>query len=651
MSEAIASPPLPGPLRKLWNKASPGRILRYSLIAIGPNKAVLTPVVVLSVVVGFLEAVILFMVAKLALGLSTGSKTINLGIGPVRLEAVHMKPAVLVTLALVGVVSALAVPLSRKAADVSELMLVRQRARLASGFLRSSWAYRSSLPEGHLQELLLDYCGQSERLIQQLSTIVVSVCGMVILILAAIVIAPIPGLITMVGMAAIGLMLLPLTKRLRTGAGHYVDISKALSSDVAQTSRVSVEIASFRVEQPVIDELKRDIDQSGAVLGRFRTVGRLIPMLFQYGALFLIIAMIGVVVLLDQSLTTVAPVLLLVIRVLSYIKQLQSATQIGNEVMPYVAAVDAEILTLDENRTTPGESKIDHVDRVSFADVDFEYVAGQPVLRDVSFDLIKGEAVGFVGPSGGGKSTLTQLLLLLRQPTSGTITVDGLPLDDVEPHCWGRLVGLVPQDNQLILGTVTENIRFYRSDLSDERVVAASRAAHIYDEIMALPEGFETVIGPGARNLSGGQRQRLGIARALLGEPEMLVLDEPTSALDQLSEQLIQRTLEEVKSATTLVIVAHRPATLDVCDRIMRVQDGTVTEVGVEGGRAALALDSQAVDATDLDRRHDQTPPTGAAANGQAELTGDNGQNGQGIRDGRGELAAARESDRLPPTS
>ncbi len=648
-TEAEAQSPPRRRLRDVFTKSSLGRIIRYSLVTIGPDKGILVPLVALSVAVGFLEAVILFLVAKLALGLSTGSKTIDIGAGPVRLHAVNMKPATLAALVVVALVSALAIPLSRVAADVSAITLVRQRTRLAQAFLRSSWAYRSSLPEGHLQELLVDYCYQAERLIQQLSTIVVSVCGMVILIMAAIVIAPIPGLLTMVGMSAIGLMLLPLTSRLRMGARRYVDISKTLSSRVAQTSRVSVEIASFRVEQPVVAELKVDIDSSGAAMAKFRTVSRLTPMLFQYGALALIVIMIGVVVLLNQSLTAIAPVLLLVIRALSYVKNLQTATQTGNEVMPYVIGIEAELDKLDEHMTTAGETRIDHLSRVSFADVAFEYVAGQPVLRDVSFDLDKGEAIGFVGPSGGGKSTLTQLLLLLRRPTSGAITVDGRSLEDIEPSCWGRLVGLVPQDNQLILGTVTENIRFYRRDYTDERVVAASRAAHLYNEIMDLPEGFDTVIGPGARNLSGGQRQRLGIARALLAEPEMLVLDEPTSALDQRSEQLIQRTLEEVKASTTLVIVAHRPATLDVCDRIMRVQEGTVTEVGVEGGRAALALDSEAVNPAELGIRNGAA--LGPGPNGHPGRPEANGQAGPATRDPRSDPPVPQPGGGRPPSA
>ena len=148
-----------------------------------------------------------------------------------------------------------------------------------------------------------------------------------------------------------------------------------------------------------------------------------------------------------------------------------------------------------------------------------------------------------------------------------------------------RLAAFVPQENKLILATVADNIRFYRDGFSDEDVHIAGRRAHIHDEIMELPEGYETAIGPGARNLSGGQCQRLGIARALLGKPELLVLDEPTSALDSRSEQLIRQTLSETAGDTTIVLVAHRPATLKVCTRVIEVENGTLKETSPSAGQ------------------------------------------------------------------
>jgi ABC-type bacteriocin/lantibiotic exporter with double-glycine peptidase domain len=213
-------------------------------------------------------------------------------------------------------------------------------------------------------------------------------------------------------------------------------------------------------------------------------------------------------------------------------------------------------------------------------DVAFEYVAGRPVLSGVSFEVVRGEAIGIVGPSGGGKTTLTEILLKLRQPTAGRVVVNGGDLQHITPDSWARLVALVPQGNELILGTIFENIRFYRDGFSDSDIVQAATAAHLHDEISELPSGYETMVGPGARNMSGGQRQRLGIARALLGRPELLILDEPTSALDHNSEELIRQTLAELKQKgeSTLLLVAHRPATLDVCNRFLMVEGGIVKE-------------------------------------------------------------------------
>jgi ABC-type bacteriocin/lantibiotic exporter with double-glycine peptidase domain len=184
-----------------------------------------------------------------------------------------------------------------------------------------------------------------------------------------------------------------------------------------------------------------------------------------------------------------------------------------------------------------------------------------------------------VGASGSGKSTLSALLLRLRAPTAGTILAGDVALADVAPAAWARLAAYVPQDSRLIRSSVADNIRFFRAGFSDDDVRAAARAAHLEDEILALPDGYATEIGPGARDLSGGQRQRLAIARALLQHPSLLVLDEPTSALDAHSEQLIGRTLAELKGGTTIVLIAHRPATLELCDRIVEVAGGTVREL------------------------------------------------------------------------
>jgi ABC-type multidrug transport system fused ATPase/permease subunit len=163
------------------------------------------------------------------------------------------------------------------------------------------------------------------------------------------------------------------------------------------------------------------------------------------------------------------------------------------------------------------------------------------------------------------------------------VLVGHVDLREIDPAWWAERIGYVPQDNQLIYGTVAENIAFYRSGVGHDEVVEAARRAHLDQELEALPDGYDTLLGPGARDLSGGQRQRLGIARALASSPRIIVMDEPTSALDARSEVLIRTTLEEVRESAAIVLVAHRPATLEICDRVLRVEDGRVTELSPPG--------------------------------------------------------------------
>jgi ABC-type multidrug transport system fused ATPase/permease subunit len=155
--------------------------------------------------------------------------------------------------------------------------------------------------------------------------------------------------------------------------------------------------------------------------------------------------------------------------------------------------------------------------------------------------------------------------------------VDGVDLADIDDDDWTRICALVPQDPRLIEGTIAENIRFFRARITEDEIHRAAELAHLADAIHALPDGFETKLGARSQGLSGGQRQRLAIARALAGNPQVLVLDEPTSALDSASEELFRQTLHELRGRVTLVVIAHRPTTIDVCDTVITVDDGAIT--------------------------------------------------------------------------
>ena len=185
-----------------------------------------------------------------------------------------------------------------------------------------------------------------------------------------------------------------------------------------------------------------------------------------------------------------------------------------------------------------------------------------------------------MGPSGSGKSTLVQLLLRLRPPEVGRYLVNGLDAARYTPDSFARHFAYVPQDNKLVYGSVADNIRFHRAGYSDEDVIAAARRAHIHDDIVKMPDGYDTMVGPGGADLSGGQRQRVGMARGLLSDPAVLILDEPTSALDLRSESLVQDSLAELHGSVTLILIAHRMTTLSICDRLLVLREGELEALG-----------------------------------------------------------------------
>lgn len=218
---------------------------------------------------------------------------------------------------------------------------------------------------------------------------------------------------------------------------------------------------------------------------------------------------------------------------------------------------------------------------VSFRDVCFRYPDTDAlVLTDVNLEVAAGETVAFVGRSGAGKTTLTNLIARFYDVTSGSICLDGTDLRDIEPESYRSLLGIVEQDVFLFDGTIRENIAYARRRASDDEVVRAATAAAADEFIRRLPEGYETIIGERGVKLSGGQRQRIAIARAVLADPKILILDEATSNLDSESERLIQRSLAELLQDRTAFVIAHRLSTIANADKIVVLEDGRIVEVG-----------------------------------------------------------------------
>jgi len=217
---------------------------------------------------------------------------------------------------------------------------------------------------------------------------------------------------------------------------------------------------------------------------------------------------------------------------------------------------------------------------IEVENVSFAYDANLDVLHDVSLSVNPGETIAIVGPSGGGKTTLCQLIPRFYDVESGAIRIDGKDIRDVTQQSIHENIGIVQQDVFLFADTIFENIRYGKPDATMEEVIEAAKKAEIYDDILAMPQGFDTYVGERGTLLSGGQKQRVAIARIFLKNPPILILDEATSALDSVTEAKIQRAFDNLSVGRTTLIIAHRLSTIRSANRIVSIADGLITECG-----------------------------------------------------------------------
>ncbi|MBO7275537.1 MAG: ATP-binding cassette domain-containing protein, partial [Clostridia bacterium] len=236
--------------------------------------------------------------------------------------------------------------------------------------------------------------------------------------------------------------------------------------------------------------------------------------------------------------------------------------------------------------------------KIEFDNVSCSYDGSREVLKGVNISIDKGDTFAFVGPSGGGKTTMCHLIPHFYDIASGAIRIDGHDIRDIKLSSLRRNIGIVQQDIYLFNASVRDNILYGRLDATEEEVIEAAKRANIHDYIMSMENGYDTVIGERGVRLSGGQKQRLCIARVFLKNPPILILDEATSALDNATERLIQQSLDELCVGRTTLVVAHRLSTIKNANRIAVVSEGEIIEQGshrelIEKGGAYAQLHSK----------------------------------------------------------
>lgn len=240
-----------------------------------------------------------------------------------------------------------------------------------------------------------------------------------------------------------------------------------------------------------------------------------------------------------------------------------------------------EILSAFDVENNSNKKKLSHLDGAyDFKNVSFDYDSRSRVLKNFNLSVKPGETIALVGESGSGKSTVINLVIGFNAADTGEVLVDGMPISSLDLHAYRKMISVVPQNSILFSGTIRENITYGQSDISEERLMKAVRAARLDSVIEKLPDGLDTRVGEHGNKLSGGQRQRISIARAIIRNPRVIIFDEATSALDSVTEKEIQAAIDDLTADRTTFIVAHRLSTIRNADKIAVLRDGMCVECG-----------------------------------------------------------------------
>lgn len=456
------------------------------------------------------------------------------------------------------------------------------KLRLFHALLKADWLFLTGRKGGELSSAVVIETGRLGGAFYYFTLLSSTVVACIIYFLLAILVTWRATLLLLGLVVLMVLSIMPFY-RLSHTAGHQTGVLNGELQVLVSESLSSAKIIKAAVsEQQMMNRVER-VSEALDQVGRTRLfLPNVVRGVFEFMS-FVALAMFFAF---GMAPMHVAPgdimvVLALFVRLLPKITNAQTLVHELNSQVPAILILkdvlaDAKAKT---ERTKGADFHVAPPTRLEVRNLHAGY-GGQPVLNGVKLVLDVPGMVGIVGGSGAGKSTLVHILLGLIDPLGGTVTLGAHDMKEVSLAAWRRGIGYVPQETMFFHASVAENLTLARPDATRDEIIAAAKRAHAHDFIMALPEGYETSIGDQGVVLSGGQRQRLGIARALLAKPTLLLMDEPTSALDPKSEGEILATLAELRKSVGIVIVAHRLTTVQEADHIYVLDAGQVAESG-----------------------------------------------------------------------
>ncbi|OHA78489.1 MAG: hypothetical protein A2V96_02565 [Candidatus Yonathbacteria bacterium RBG_16_43_6] len=459
-----------------------------------------------------------------------------------------------------------------------------EMADILSATFSARWPFLLRQKIGYVQNTVVSDVRRSANLLDVFTQIIQSFSGLIIYLVFALSISPRITLVTLAAGVALVYILRPLVKKTQSVNEQASLVDKQLSHHITEHLGGLKVVKASGEEGRVFEKAKELLLSLRTLYVRNIVVHALGTIFIQpFSVVFVIIIFSFAYKTPGFNIAVFAATLYLIQKIFIYLQSGQGALHSVSELLPYVANVINFKKDLVENiEVEPKErDPFKFNTSLQFNNVGFSYGQGSDtVLKNVTFTLRKGETIGLIGPSGAGKTSVADLFLRLFKPTTGEITLDSVDIQDIDLREWRSHIGYVSQDIFLVNETIRHNIQFYENTLSQEDIERAAKQAHIYDFIVGLPEGFDTIVGDKGVMLSVGQRQRIALARVLARRPEILVLDEATSALDNESELLVQKAINELHGTVTVFIIAHRLSTIMNVDKLLVLREGMIEEEG-----------------------------------------------------------------------
>ena len=451
------------------------------------------------------------------------------------------------------------------------------RERALETFSRASEEWQRRQGEGSLQAVLTVYAPSVGAAAMALGTGIAFTTSLAVMIGAAALIDLWATAVIAVASGLFYLMLRPFAIITARRSATYTAAVRPIADHIGQLSRMRRELRVFGAEAAAVGDLREEYVRATDALQRMRWASRYAGLAYRDLAIvFVLIGVVGVTIAQTIDLALAGTVALILLRSLVYGQMTQLARQQLAEARPGLNALAGYVADGASHVGTHVPRAPDSWDRVELLGVTYLYGDSGVGVRDATFNLERGEVFGVFGSSGSGKSTVADLVLRLRTPQTGSIRVGGADYREIADDEWQRAVAFVPQEAGLLEATAMDNIRLYRSWITDEQVLWAAEAAHVAEVILQLPAGFATRLGPEGSGLSVGQRQRIALARALAGSPQVLVLDEPTSALDPESRDLVAQTIAQAQASAAVLLISHDPRMLAGASRLGEMRRGVL---------------------------------------------------------------------------